>query len=64
MANARRRAKLNWSRVPPLKIMKRGEDVEEVWKLLLANVRTPRYNYGDLRAMISATATVEEITGR
>ncbi|MBN9509119.1 MAG: hydantoinase B/oxoprolinase family protein, partial [Alphaproteobacteria bacterium] len=47
-------------RVPPLKIMKRGEDVEEVWKLLLANVRTPRYNYGDLRAMISATATGEQ----
>ena len=28
-------------RVPPVKIMSRGEDVEEVWKLLLANVRTP-----------------------
>ena len=26
--------------------------VEEVWKLLLANCRTPRQNYGDLRAMI------------
>ena len=41
-------------RVPPVKIRKRGEDVEEVWKLLLANVRTPRENYGDLRAMIAA----------
>lgn len=41
-------------RVPPVKIMKKGEDVEEVWKLLLANVRTPRTNYGDLRALISA----------
>ena len=40
-------------RVPPVKIMSRGEDVEEVWKLLLANVRTPRYNYGDLRALIA-----------
>ena len=39
-------------RVPPVKIKKQGEDVEEVWKLLLANVRTPRQNYGDLRAMI------------
>ena len=28
-------------RVPPVKIRKQGEDVEEVWKLLLANVRTP-----------------------
>ena len=41
-------------RIPPIKIKKRGEDVEEVWKLMLANVRTPRYNYGDLRAMIGA----------
>src|SRR3982751_4242339 len=41
-------------RVPPIKIRKRGVDVEEVWKLLLANVRTPRQNYGDLRAMIGA----------
>tara|TARA_Y100001970_G_scaffold267935_1_gene358577 strand:+ start:38360 stop:40108 length:1749 start_codon:yes stop_codon:yes gene_type:complete len=41
-------------RVPPVKIIKAGKDVPEVWKLLLANVRTPRGNYGDLRAMISA----------
>ena len=40
-------------RVPPVKIKKRGEDVAEVWKLWLANVRTPRYNYGDMRALIS-----------
>jgi N-methylhydantoinase B len=41
-------------RVPPVKIKKRGEDNDEVWKLLLANVRTPRENYGDYRALISA----------
>lgn len=41
-------------RVPPVKIVKRGEDVVEVWKMMLANVRTPRGNYGDLRALISA----------
>ncbi len=41
-------------RVPPVKIKRRGVDNEDVWKLLLANVRTPRYNYGDLRALISA----------
>ena len=40
-------------RVPPVKIKKRGEDNVEVWKLLLANVRTPRVNYGDLRALIA-----------
>ena len=26
----------------------------EVWKILLANYRTPRQNYGDFRALISA----------
>jgi 5-oxoprolinase (ATP-hydrolysing)/N-methylhydantoinase B len=41
-------------RIPPVKIQKAGQDVEEVWKLMLANVRTPRQNYGDLRAMIGA----------
>ncbi len=41
-------------RIPPVKIQKAGKDVDEVWKLMLANVRTPRQNYGDLRAMISS----------
>ena len=41
-------------RIPPVKIVKRGEDNIEVWKLLLANVRTPRVNYGDLKALIAA----------
>lgn len=41
-------------RVPPIKIIKEGKDVPEVWKMMLANVRTPRGNYGDMRALISA----------
>ena len=41
-------------RVPPIKIKKAGKDVDSVWKLMLANVRTPRHNYGDLRAMIGS----------
>ena len=47
-------------RVPPVKIKKRGEDVVEVWKLMLANVRTPRQNYGDIRALISAVDLGED----
>ena len=47
-------------RVPPVKIKKRGQDVDEVWKLLLANVRTPRQNYGDLRAMIACVDLGEQ----
>ena len=50
-------------RVPPVKIKKEGVDVDEVWKLLLANTRTPRQNYGDLRAMIgSVDLGVDRIT--
>ncbi len=41
-------------RVPPVKIKRRGEDADDVRKLMLANVRTPRQNYGDYRALISA----------
>jgi N-methylhydantoinase B len=52
-------------RVPPVKIRKKGKDVEEVWKLLLANTRTPRQNYGDLSAMIACVdlgvSRIEEI---
>ena len=32
----------------------KGPAIRPIWKLLLANVRTPRQNYGDLRAMIGA----------
>ncbi|MBS7535330.1 hydantoinase B/oxoprolinase family protein [Ancylobacter sonchi] len=41
-------------RVPPVKIIRAGKDVDDVWRLLLANVRTPRYNYGDFRALIAS----------
>ncbi|MES9736879.1 hydantoinase B/oxoprolinase family protein, partial [Peribacillus frigoritolerans] len=41
-------------RLPPVKIINEGKDNEAVWKIMLANVRTPRHNYGDLRALISS----------
>jgi len=41
-------------RVPPIKIRRRGEDVDDLWRLMLANYRTPRQNYGDFRAIIGA----------
>lgn len=50
-------------RVPPIKIKSRGEDVAEVWKMLLANYRTPRQNYGDFRALISAADLGERQLG-
>ena len=55
-------------RVPPVKIKRRGEDNDDVWKLLLANVRTPRENYGDYRALISAVdlgeRRLDEVIGK
>lgn len=51
-------------RVPPVKIRQQGVDVDDVWRLLLANTRTPRTNFGDLRAMIGAVDLgVERIAG-
>jgi N-methylhydantoinase B len=40
-------------RVPPVKIRVRGKDNADVWRLLLANVRTPRENHGDYRALMA-----------
>jgi len=40
--------------IPPVKIVNEGVDNKEIWQLMLANVRTPRHNYGDLRALISS----------
>ena len=41
-------------RIPPLKIVEGGQDVEAVWNIILANVRTPRMSYGDMKAMIGS----------
>jgi len=38
-------------RLPPIKLISKGKDVLDIWKLILANVRTPRFNYGDFRAL-------------
>ena len=41
-------------RIPPVKIVEGGRDVEAVWNIILANVRTPRISYGDMKAMIGS----------
>lgn len=41
-------------RIPPVKIIKNGIDDEDIWRLILANWRTPRVNTGDIRAMIGS----------
>ena len=55
-------------RIPPLKIVDQGRDVEAVWDIIMANVRTPRMSYGDLKAMIGSLYVgerrVSELVGK
>ena len=41
-------------RLPPVKLMEGGEDAEQVWRIVLANHRTPVNTWGDFHAMIGA----------
>jgi N-methylhydantoinase B len=55
-------------RIPPLRLLRAGGRVEEVWSILLANVRTPEEREGDLAAQIGALHTggrrLREMAGR
>ena len=42
-------------RLPPLKLVSRGEIRDDLWNLLMLNTRTPRLVDGDLRAMLGST---------
>jgi N-methylhydantoinase B len=41
-------------RLPPVKLMERGEHVQETWRIMMANHRTPEHTWGDFNAMIGA----------
>lgn len=45
--------------LPPVKIKRRGEDVADIWKIILANHRTPKVTYGDFRAMMASLDLAE-----
>ncbi len=47
-------------RIPPLRLLRRGERNEELLALLLANVRTPAERLGDLEAQIGACRVGEQ----
>src|ERR671928_356306 len=49
--------------IPPVRLVRGGEYVEDVLDLLLANVRTPGLRRGDLRAQIAANNIAEERLG-
>ena len=40
--------------IPPVKLMRGGEKNEDMWRLLMANVRTPEERTGDLQAQLAA----------
>jgi N-methylhydantoinase B/oxoprolinase/acetone carboxylase alpha subunit len=46
-------------RLPPVKIIDRGRHVEDLWKVILTNHRTPVTSWGDFHAMIGSLAVAE-----
>jgi N-methylhydantoinase B/oxoprolinase/acetone carboxylase alpha subunit len=46
-------------RVPPVRVHRRGREVEDIWKMLLANIRVPHIIHGDFRAMFGSLKTAE-----
>jgi N-methylhydantoinase B len=44
-------------RIPPVRLVRSGDRVQEVWRLLLSNVRTPLEREGDLDAQVGALHT-------
>ena len=46
-------------RLPPVKIMRGGEHVDDIWKIILTNHRTPRTSWGDFHAMIGSLTVAE-----
>ena len=46
-------------RLPPVKMMQRGEYNEDVWRIMLANHRTPHATWGDIHAMMACLKVAE-----
>ena len=46
-------------RLPPVKLMDRGEYVKDVWRVVMANHRTPDATWGDFHAMMGSLTTAE-----
>jgi N-methylhydantoinase B/oxoprolinase/acetone carboxylase alpha subunit/N-methylhydantoinase A/oxoprolinase/acetone carboxylase beta subunit len=55
-------------RLPPVKIMSRGEYVKDVWRIVMANHRTPDTTWGDFHALLGSLTTAErrmqEVVGK
>ena len=44
----------------PSRLVRAGEPVDDVWKIILSNHRTPRLTWGDLHAMIGSLELAEQ----
>jgi len=46
-------------RIPPVKLVKNDRNVMDVWRLIMANHRTPRNTWGDLNAQVGSLRVAE-----
>ena len=41
-------------RLPPVRLFRKGEPVQDIWRIILSNHRTPANSWGDLHAMLGS----------
>ncbi|MCY7418045.1 MAG: hydantoinase B/oxoprolinase family protein [Chloroflexi bacterium] len=41
-------------RLPPVRLFRKGEPVQDIWRIMLSNHRTPANSWGDLHAMLGS----------
>ncbi len=47
-------------RLPPIWLMRGGEYNQDIWRIIMANHRAPRYSWGDLHAMLASLDVAEK----
>ena len=51
-------------RLPPVRLVAGGEDVLDIWKILLTNHRTPKLTWGDIHSLMAALHIGEQQVGK
>ncbi len=47
-------------RLPPVWLMREGDYNQDIWRIIMANHRAPRYSWGDLHAMLASLDVAEK----